>query len=254
MFAKTPSLAVNTHLMKRISSQHRCSAQDNNNRIASRKEGLPRRTFLSLGTLLLYGPSLTPSKASASEGEPFYFDFDDGHLAVLIPYGYEKLEETEAQQTELPAYLMTPDAVAQRELKRKSFARLRNDRTQSTIVFTTTPCSSFKITFTRVNDIVDYGSIEELGKRVIPPEARNLRMKVKTETFPEKQTVRGPITPPPRHYYRYDFTTPDGLDRIIINLAVVKGFVYTMTTTCPMSYWKDEESLILDSVDTMTVA
>jgi len=147
----------------------------------SRPERARRRQLVdllgiaTLSSVFVPNPPVQSAELVANADEPVYFDFDDGHLATLLPPGYVKIEEEEERQTELPAYLMTPDAVAQRELKRKSFSQLRNDRTGSTIVFTTTPCSSFKITFTRVNDISDYGTIEEVGERILPKQLKNLR-------------------------------------------------------------------------------
>mmetsp|Transcript_44496 Transcript_44496/g.71519 ORF Transcript_44496/g.71519 Transcript_44496/m.71519 type:complete len:297 (-) Transcript_44496:232-1122(-) len=218
-----------------------------------------RREILRIGSLLsvVGGVQLSlgrrPAYSKETE-EPFYFDFDEGHLAALIPPGYTNVENEVGQSNELPTYLMTPDAVAQRELKKKSFQQLRNSKSNSSIIFTTTPCSSFKISFTRVNDISDYGTLTEVGKYVLPSVLKDLRMRERKEEFAERKTVRGVVKPPSRLYYRYDFTTQDGLDHIAINLAVVKGFVYTMTVTCPQAVWSDEEAELLASMETMTVA
>jgi len=197
-------------------------------------------------------------EALADEDEEArFFDFDEGHLAILLPGGYLEVAEVQKAPEEkkvVPGYLLTPDAAQQEEVKKKSVVRLRKEGTDSNIVFSTTPASSFKIMFTRVNDISDYGSVQDVGKFILPSKLKDLKYDVRKEVFPIRQTARGPMTPPPRNYYRYEFVTDDGLDHLVLMLVALKGFIYTMTITCPEKFWGTEGREIIASTDTMTLA
>ncbi|GLC37149.1 hypothetical protein PLESTM_000548000 [Pleodorina starrii] len=77
----------------------------------------------------------------------------------------------------------------------------------------------------QVTDLSVFGGLEEVAKLLLPRGSRVLSASNLQVVLPPKQTALGPVEVPPKNYYRYEFTTNNGL-HVVMTAAAMKGKVF----------------------------
>lgn len=90
------------------------------------------------------------------------------------------------------------------------------------------PATKVKLTFFEVDDISEFGAIDEAAKLFISPGARILARREFTATWPNRGR--------PRTYYLYEYLS--GGSHITMSLAASSGYVFVMGATTPEDKWR----------------
>ncbi|KXZ51153.1 hypothetical protein GPECTOR_13g640 [Gonium pectorale] len=88
-----------------------------------------------------------------------------------------------------------------------------------------------------VTDISVFGGLEETAKLLLPRGSKVLAASELQVVLPPKQTALGPVELPPKRYYRYEFTTNNGL-HVVMTVAAQKGKVYVCGGSTAAGLWE----------------
>ncbi|GIL62739.1 hypothetical protein Vafri_16921 [Volvox africanus] len=84
---------------------------------------------------------------------------------------------------------------------------------------------SIRPSILQVTDLSIFGGLEEAAKLLLPRGSRVLSASTLQVVLPPKQTALGSVELPPKSYYRYEFTTTNGL-HVVMTAAAMKGKVF----------------------------
>lgn len=103
---------------------------------------------------------------------------------------------------------------------------------------------------TQLNDISQYGDLQEVANLLLPRGSRVVAAQSKTvQRLPrDTGTVVGVVTPPPETVYRYEVLLNNGL-HVSAAVAAVKGKVYVMGASAPGDQWREAGPVLMAAAD-----
>ena len=121
-------------------------------------------------------------------------------------------------------------------------------------VFAYCRAASLKTSFFQVGDISQLGSLEEVGRLLLPREVQQLGAEVR-RTEPQARdtgTVAGVVQTPAKNYYQYQYLAQsgDGERHVTLSAAAAKGQVYVMQVSAPATAWAEVQAAVDASVAT----
>eukprot|EP00195_Chlamydomonas_chlamydogama_P016063 CAMPEP_0202891054 /NCGR_PEP_ID=MMETSP1392-20130828/1241_1 /ASSEMBLY_ACC=CAM_ASM_000868 /TAXON_ID=225041 /ORGANISM="Chlamydomonas chlamydogama, Strain SAG 11-48b" /LENGTH=374 /DNA_ID=CAMNT_0049574723 /DNA_START=32 /DNA_END=1158 /DNA_ORIENTATION=+ len=214
------------------SSQQRCSVKTpalspgEEPSIASRRQLLQLASF---SPLLLSRPALAEDIATAPAVEsaaPPPQRLEDSDFALDAPASYKFI------------FIETPKA-ARGPAPERSPVRVRLDSPDGQTVLSVVMrnAQTLKATLLQVSDISMFGEPEAAANLLLPRGSVLLSSDSEVVQPPPKETPIGLVEVPPRTYYRYEFTTTNGL-HVYMTAAAQRGRVYLCGATSPVASWE----------------
>jgi hypothetical protein len=100
----------------------------------------------------------------------------------------------------------------------------------------TRPAASLKPMLMQVTDVSIFGPPVEAAQLLLPPGSVVSASRAVVVEAPARDTSLGLVAPPPRSYYLYEFSTPNGL-RVVMSAAARKGRIYVCGASAPADAW-----------------
>ncbi|GBF97279.1 hypothetical protein Rsub_09970 [Raphidocelis subcapitata] len=213
--------------------------------------GIPRRSALMAALAAAAGAAAAhPSPAAAAEaaavdapaasgsgsgsgiaggggGDGAFTPFLDNDYSLEVPAAY--------------TYYETPIAVVDRgpQPERSPVrARWESPGGGVSISVLTQRAQTIKRTVLQVSDLAQYGPADEVAKLLLPRGAALLASASIEEARRSRDTPLGVVEIPPRTYYLYEFTTPQGL-HVVMSAAAQRGTVYVAGVSAAAGSWDE---------------
>lgn len=96
--------------------------------------------------------------------------------------------------------------------------------------------SGIRPSLIQVNDVTSFGDAAEAAKLLVPRGSTLLAANTFQVELPPRATAVGVVEIPPKTYYRYEFTTPNGL-HVFMTAAAQRGRIYVCGASTAAARW-----------------
>ncbi|GFR43081.1 hypothetical protein Agub_g4088 [Astrephomene gubernaculifera] len=230
------------------------------------KQGLCRRELLQLSIALPFlaqGPALagtneTPAPAAPAElqtppaeappsiaapadpaaavPEPFL----DLEFQVVPPSSFKFVDTQPVYNPDLRGPAPEPSPVR---------ARFDSPDGSTVLSVVVRSAQSIRPSILQVTDVSVFGGLEEAAKLLLPRGSRVLAASALQVVLPPKETAIGTVELPPKNYYKYEFTTANGL-HVVMSVAAMKGKIFVCGgSTAAGARWEQYGSALREAVD-----